>query len=487
MSSPFSFGGVNLDASPGSSPARAATVPDTPFRIALLGDFSGRESRGLFETGRALAARRPVMVDRDNYDDVLARMNVEIEMPVAGAIRFRDIDDFHPDRLYADLELFQRLKEAAEALPLSAKPPTRARAEEPKEPPVATFDSFLDAAVEKTVSGRDAEVRKPKDAFREWVDSKVEPHLEKPADRGRADAEALIAETAAAQMRAILHYPLFQRIEAAWRSLFFLVRRVETSPTLKIYLVDVSKPELLRDLSAAGDVRQSGIHKLLAESFTDEAWAVLAGLYSFGAAENDLPLLERLGMMAQTLGAPFLAAADSRLIGCRSVAATPDPDDWRDAIDPNWRALRRSPGAASVGLALPRFLLRLPYGRDNEPCDAFDFAEMGERPEHDRYLWGNPSVLAACLLAESFADSGWEFEPNQRLRADGLPLHIYREGGEDVSKPCAEVLLTERAADRILEQGIMPLVAYRDAGTAKLLRFQSIAEPPQPLAAWWNQ
>jgi hypothetical protein len=92
---------------------------DTPFRIALLGDFTGRGNRGAIETGRALAARRPVRVDRDDMDDAIGRLSPELLLPVrggseSGLVRFSELDDFHPDRLYDRLPRFRALRETRE-------------------------------------------------------------------------------------------------------------------------------------------------------------------------------------------------------------------------------------------------------------------------------------------------------------------------------------------------------------------------------------
>ncbi|MGH9433936.1 MAG: type VI secretion system contractile sheath small subunit, partial [Terriglobia bacterium] len=74
MPKPFSFGEVHLDVEAGRDRSLHAPSSETPFRIALLGDFSGRANRGLSEAGAALARRRVVPVDRDNFDEVLARV-----------------------------------------------------------------------------------------------------------------------------------------------------------------------------------------------------------------------------------------------------------------------------------------------------------------------------------------------------------------------------------------------------------------------------
>jgi type VI secretion system protein ImpC len=148
--------------------------------------------------------------------------------------------------------------------------------------------------------------------------------------------------------------------------------------------------------------------------------------------------------------------------------------------------LRRSPEAAYVGLALPRFLLRLPYGREGERVEAFDFQELPDGGSHDAYLWGNPAFACACLLGRAFSEHGGGLRPGVVQEIEDLPIYVYEEDGERRVKPCAEVLLTVRAAEIILERGLMPLLSFRARDVVRLARFQSIRDPLTPLAGRWR-
>ena len=109
-------------------------------------------------------------------------------------------------------------------------------------------------------------------------------------------------------------------------------------------------------------------------------WAVVLGCYTFDPTWDDIELLGRLAKIVRQGGSAFLAGASPRLVGCDSFAAHPDPDDWQQPTDANvraaWDALRQLPEAASVGLALPRLLLRRPYGKRSDPTEQLDFEEL---------------------------------------------------------------------------------------------------------------
>ena len=218
-----------------------------------------------------------------------------------------------------------------------------------------------------------------------------------------------------------------------------------------------------------------------------EPWAIIVGNYTFGDGSDDLDLLSRMAGIAHRAGAPFLAEASARLLGCDSLASSPHPREWKmpQELARGWAELRRQPEADSVGLALPRFLLRLPYGKKTLPLESFDFEEFPELPVHEDYLWANPAFAVALLLAQSFSETGWEMRPGMMTEIDRLPLHVYGKEGESESKPCAEILLTEDAAERLLEQGLIPLVSFKDRDLVRVMRFQSIADPPRGLAGRW--
>src|SRR5262249_40269140 len=150
---------------------------------------------------------------------------------------------------------------------------------------------------------------------------------------------------------------------------------------------------------------------------------------------------------------PFLAAADPDILGCRSLTDAPDPRDWKDdpAALERWQALRRCAHASAVGLALPRILLRRPYGRRSDAVEGFEFEEQIASSPHATYLWGNPALVCAGFLAASFREQGWEMSLAEHLQIDDLPLVTFERDGERRLQPVAEVLLGEPAMQAILD------------------------------------
>lgn len=512
---PFNFGEVNLTA--GGDGNGAGPAEETPFCVAIMGDFSGRTRRD------SLGERPALLIDRDNFDEVLAKIAPEIQLPLNGdkspvRLAFSELDDFHPDRIFERSEMFQRLRNLRSRLSDPSTFPSAAaelglaagRQSAAKEPPretqpapsiarVAT-GSLLDESIEQT-QGRavDETARRAPDELQEFVRRITEPHLVAANSDLQSEVVAVLDRAASAQMRSLLHSPNFQALEAAWRAVFLLVRRIETNARLKLYLIDISMQDLKADLAPSpgpsGDLHSTGLYRRLVEKSVGtpgaEPWAVILGNYSFGPSFEDAELLGQIARIARAAGAPFIAGASPQLLGSPSFASAPHPRDWKPHQNTDgaraWAELRRLPEASAVGLALPRFLLRLPYGEKTVPVEFFTFEEMLGSPTHEDYLWGNAAIACTLLLADSFNTYGWAMRPGAISDIDGLPLHAYERDGESELKPCAEALLTDDAVERILENGLMPLVSLKGRDLVRLARFQSITEPPRPLTGPWNK
>ncbi len=497
---PITFGSIGLELTSSMVAIRARERREIPFRICILGDFSGRESRGILES---LEGRKPLPVDRDNLDEVLAGLKVRIRLDPAGEmleVAFNCLDDFHPDSLLEQLEIFQTLKttrrkldnprtynDALQDLRLLAGGRIVESKVQPllRSKPASQQENLLDQIV-----GAPPQPSAPADHsdMEAFLEALVRPYLVPGEDAEHAQLQSALDAYTSEYMRLLLHHPTFQAIESAWRCVDFLVSRVETNETLEICLLDVSKAELQQDLTASDDLTRSSMYELLVANSNEKPWSVLTGNFTLDYA--DAELLGRLSLIMHAAGAVFIAGSHTHLIGCEDLTKTIDPRSWQQGPDADtagtWDTLRRLPQAASIGLVLPRFLMRLPYGQDTDPIDRFDFEEMDAEPRHSDYLWGNGAFACTYLLAQSFSRYGWDMQPGQIRNVEGLPLHVYNFQGEARLTPCAEVLLTEMAVEAISERGIMALATLKNTDAACLVRFQSLTDPPTGLAGRWN-
>jgi type VI secretion system protein ImpC len=237
----------------------------------------------------------------------------------------------------------------------------------------------------------------------------------------------------------------------------------------------VTREELLADIVAAnGKLAHTALHRALVDRWRNvpgsHGWSAVVGLFDFGLSHQDIALLAVLGMVASQAGGPVLAGADEALAGDDAGAMAA------------WQALRHSEAAPWIGLAAPRVLLRAPYGKSSDPIESFAFEEFGGSPQHDEFLWGHASLATALLIGRAFTARGWEMEPGDEREIGDLPAYTFVRDGEREMQACAERFLTEREINRLLTAGLIPLASRRDLNAVVAIRFQSVADPPAPLA-----
>ncbi len=477
----------------GGAPRPAAA--GQKFRLALLGDFSGRANAGTLETGAALAGRKPIKVDVDNLDDVLARMKLSLALPLVEdgtvTVEIGAIDDFHPDQLAENVALFEELRTLRRNLGAKAgfdraakqvmawggaapvpPPPRRARGAAVATTRLSDFARLV---------GRPAPQAAEESAADALLARLVGPYIV-PARDPRQDALiAQVDEALSAAMRRVLHHPDFQTAEAIWRGVEFLVRRIETGARMEIVLYDVSAEELAADVAATDALEDTGLYGMLVEQPALDAHqgplSAVIGLYDFELAPPHADLLGRIAQIAAAAGAPFVAGIGPDPLGIPMHEQHPL---IRDAFG----ALQELPAAAYLGLAAPRFLLRLPYGKKSDPIDAFAFEEFTRQEGLGGMLWGHPALIPGLLLAEAFAQQGTKMKLGTVMGVGDIAYYTYATpDGEQVALPCTARLYTERQAVQVGQYRVMPLVSLRGRPQVRLAGFSSQAGTP--LAGFW--
>lgn len=291
------------------------------------------------------------------------------------------------------------------------------------------------------------------------------------------------------QLDAVLHHPEFQRVESAWRSLKFLADRCDPKANIRLELLDVSKQELLEDFEDVPEVSQSALyeHTYVAEYDTPggEPISAIVSNYEFDCSAPDIALLREISRVSAASHCPFLGSVGARFFGKASMAELTKIDDLGTYLDKaeyiRWRGFRDSEDARYVGLVLPRFLLRIPYGEDN-PVRSFDYAEDVTGVDHERYLWGNATFAFAANIARSFREHGWAVNirgPEAGGKLEALPMHYYDLGRGKQAKIPTEVLISETKELEYAEQGFIPLSYYKNSDFACFFSANSTQRPQE--------
>jgi len=352
--------------------------------------------------------------------------------------------------------------------------------------------SLLDTIIENSKLARDPDQRDlARDMIGEFVKQVLDGSLTV-AKNTKAMINAGIArldELLTDQLNEVMHTEDFQKLEASWRGLHYLVHQTETGDQLKIRVINATKEELVDDMTDAPDFDQSALWNKVYEEeygmFGGEPYGLLVGDYEFTRHPQDVFLLGKISNVAAAAHAPFLSSASPLLFGWdsfselrkhRSLATIFEGDD-----SINWRAFRDSEDSRYVALALPHILMRLPYGRETKPVKSFNFEEDVDGKNHSKYLWGNAAYALASRVTDAFAKYHW-CSAIQGVQGgglvEGLPVHVFKtDDGEIASKCPTEIAISDRREKEFSDLGFMALLYRKNSDQAAFFGAQSCQKP----------
>lgn len=298
-----------------------------------------------------------------------------------------------------------------------------------------------------------------------------------------------IDDIVSGQVNEILHHPDFQKLEASWRGLQFLVSNTESSSRLKLRLLNASKREILEDLEKVLEFDQSVLFKKIYEeeygTFGGHPYSCLVGDYEFSRTPQDQELLRKLAGIAAAAHAPFIAAAAPQLFHMESFENLQTPRDLSKLFESSdmasWRSFRQSDDARYVTLVLPHVLMRLPYGPDTVPVEGLNFIEKVDGTNNRKFCWGNAAYALAQRINHAFAAYGW----TAAIRGveggglvEALPAYTFKSSDGDVILKCpTEVTITDRREKELSDLGFIALCHCKGTDYAAFFGGQTSQEP----------
>lgn len=307
-----------------------------------------------------------------------------------------------------------------------------------------------------------------------------------------------------AQVNQVMHHPQVRQLESSWRGLKYLVDQIDFRENVRLEIVNATKEDLRVDFEDAPDITKSGLYNTVYRNnfgtLGGKPYGVICSTYDFGTGTEDVQLLKQFAAVGAMAHAPVLTNASPRMFGVDSFTELPKLKDLQALFEgpqyARWNGLRETEDARYIGMCMPRFMLRAPYGkRESElSVKAFDFTEE-VIDDHDAYLWGPASLTMTARIAESFAKYRWcpnIIGPQGGGSVYNLPLHQYEQGGELKTKIPTEISLDDRREYELAEQGFIGLVFRKDSDNAAFFSANSIQRPkvfaktPEGMAAQTN-
>jgi type VI secretion system protein ImpC len=311
-----------------------------------------------------------------------------------------------------------------------------------------------------------------------------------------ASIEALIGQIdkkLTEQINLIMHNEDFQALESAWRGLSYMVNNTETDESLKIKVLNISKTDLHKNLrkfkGTAWD--QSPIFKQMYEQeygqFGGEPYGCVVGDYYFDHSPQDVETLTEMSKVCAAMHSPFISAVAPKALQFDSWGELSNPRDLTKIFQTPeyaaWRSLRDSDDSRYIGLTMPRFLSRQPYGAATDPVEEFDFEEDTEGADSSKYTWANSAYAMGVNINRAFKMYGW----CSRIRGiesggavEDLPTHTFPtdDGGVDMKCP-TEIAISDRREAELAKNGFMPLIYKKNSDFAAFIGAQSLQKPAE--------
>lgn len=481
---------------------------ELPFIVGILSDLAGMPKEPL----PLVKDRKMVEIDRDNFDKVMdgikPRVTLQIEnvLTVPSADAAAEKSNINAELIFEQLDDFSPLKVLLQVEPLAALYQTRTYLRDC----LAKLDGndALDVILSEVLAKKELQ-DELKQAFstEDWTKVEVKGTVERLLTEGgmaldemqrehalnligqftkdiveklpednEKDAAALINDriseiddAISRQLNLIMHHENFQKLEATWRGLSYLVMNTETSTALKLRVLNISKDDLYKDLKKAIEFDQSALFKMIYEAeygtYGGDPYSLLIGDYEFGRHPMDIELLEQLSGVAAASHAPFISAAYAKLFDMDEFSKLHKPRDLSKIFESTelikWRSFRNSEDSRYVTLTLPRVLYRLPYGAETVVAEGINFEEDVDGRDAKKYLWGNASYVLAQRITNAFSLYGW----TAAIRGveggglvESLPVHTFKTDEGDIGMTCpTQVTITDRREKELNDLGFMAL------------------------------
>lgn len=506
----------------------AIQMKELPFVVGIMADLSGMPADALPK----LKLRKFVEIDRDNFNDIMKAINPRLAIEVDNKLSddpkqmgaelfFRSIDDFDPVNVIKQIKPLNDLYESRVKMhDLSTKLEGNDVLQELIKEVIDTPD--LQTQLKQQIadcknaaaSGTPIEVKDDDILQKIFKVGKMarteesEPYacdilmellvqVDKLQDKHAAEvvlnfSEQLILnidEEIEKQLNEVLHHPKFQKLEGDWRALHYLVMNTETSTSLKLRLLNVTKEELLNDLEKAVEFDQSAIFKKVYEeeygTFGGHPYSCLVGGYEFSRHPQDMELLMKMSNVAAAAHAPFITAANPRLFDFDTFQNLGEPRDLAKIFENSelikWISFRNSEDSRYVVLTLPHVLMRLPYGPDTLPVDGLNFKEELLGTDNSKFCWGNPAFVLAQRITNAVALYNW---PAAIRGVEGgglvenLPAYTFKTTDGDIALKCpTEIAITDRREKELSDLGFIALCHSKGTDFAAFFGGQTTQKP----------
>ncbi|MEW8471905.1 MAG: type VI secretion system contractile sheath large subunit [Candidatus Thiodiazotropha endolucinida] len=446
------------------------------FTIVMLGSFGGGTGTGnpITESGPSLHS-----IETDTLDKKIAKLHPSLTLLGDSGqqitLRFKSLDDFHPDVLLDQLADYRPVTAEQQTLTSSDHRSEEISADDERsdenESQKETLSRLLgqrplsvEQQQESGSSLNNAKQSMIADAVRRLAENASGVDQSDTSDESPADTLDETDKTIL--LRSVLHNESFQKLEASWRSVDWLLHSIEPDPSITCYLLDIRRSELELERSSHTEPTTSSIYRVIRETLERrdllESSFILIDNHHYGPDQESTKMLDWLGLLMDRFDGTLLAGSASSFLN--------DQVKFGDTFNA-WHTFRKQPSARRIALLYPEMLLRLPYGSTTDPIQSLSFEELNQNWTIDEMLWGNPAYAQAVVLINRWMTEG---DTVQASLLTDLPAYTYQSEGERHLQPCTKLLLNEQQIEQLLNLGLVPVIGSRNRNTIQLPWFQHL-------------
>ena len=439
--------------------------------------------------------RKFIFLDRDNINDVLKKLAPQIEISFTlpegkkpFTLVFKEMKDFHPlsiiqqiaelrelmrrKSLFFDLKV--KLLNSGKLLSLAKK-----LQESPETPLDQLFVDYKFPTENQRVSLMEL--------FQLIHELKMEtsPNLVLQIQSQVSELEGILCNA----LDEILHDREFQRLEGSWRGVSYLTQNLETGPSLKLRVLNASIGELYEDLHNAIEFDQSVLFKKLYEeeygTYGGNPYTCLGIDHYIAQNARDFEFLRKMAEVVSAAHIPTSVGVDPSLFDLASFEDLHVPRDISKIFESleliKFKSFRESDDAKYIGLILPRYMGRVPYGPTRDMVEGLNYDE--KISSHEDFLWSNSIYPYLYRIGMAYARFNWFggiIGPENGGMIDNLPVFLYKsKDGDTLIKCPTECAITDRREKELTMQGFMALCYCKDTDYAAFFSGQSAYKPPK--------
>lgn len=302
---------------------------------------------------------------------------------------------------------------------------------------------------------------------------------------------AKIDEKLSKQVDDILHHPKFQSLESSWRSLEYLLNKIENNDYVQIKILNINHDELLEDLRYANDFSQSHLFRLIDEneygSFGGTPFSAIILSHPIENTPDDLFLLENLTRICACAHAPLLATPSPHFFGLQHYTDLNQIINVQELLSgpqhQKWQQFRQSEEARYLAMILPRTIGREPYNPHHQATQNFIYHENISAPHGQSLLWLAANVAYSGNLIKAFNQFGW-LAATRGVEGGGLIQELpvftfHNEIGETLVHCPTDIALSDRLEKQLSDLGFIGLVYCKNSNYAVFFSGQSAQDTPR--------